>query len=1355
MKDGTKVQHFGIRKFSVGVASVAVAAGIFFGADTALVSAEELETTPPTTEEKSETAPNADDTAEKETPDTNAGTVEENKTDTGATENNAPSNDETKEESNEADKQPLAELHDPKVTDLVTPSGVLPKAADAVTNKNDLPSDTTYKWKENPNVNIPGPGPATVVIAYSDGSNDEKTIMLTVSGDVQKESDVYTAVAKSLTTKINTLPKAEEGVEPEDEFHPFPDNTTFEWAQGPDVTTPGDKKGTVCVNYPDGSTADVKVDVKVEDSDILADKVVPKVPEKTPVVDPAALTEEEKTAVKGKIEEANKDNFPDNTTVAVAENGDATITYSDNSTDKIAGTELVEKADKKQADLNEPEVKELTTDKGVVPEAEEAVTNKQDLPEDAKYSWKTEPEVNVAGPMEATLVVTYSDDSTDEKQVVITVKDDTEESTRQEPQVQNLTTQLNVVPEASEAVTNKDELPTDTKYAWKEAPKVDKATKTTGVALVTYPDGSTAEVTVNVTIEDNRSEAEKYEPSYANAEGKAGEALRSAEPSFTSDDGTTPENPEFSLVDGAPDGAVINNLGIITYTPTEEDAAKGTVEIPVLVTYADNSSEQVTFTINVEALADIINRDGNTDAEIPEGYDRAIFKVSSEGVEEFAPIVLDIKKGTPVSTGQIKLPELVAKEGYENPRWVVAEAMTAGAGFRAVPGEKEVSILDIINMISNGGGTQSVTEFRAVADKVEEQQVIWTGRVVVDGEIIAEKPFVGTEEEVSEKLQELANSYTVQADKYTYLGSERVEDTFIYNFDSVKDAEQQVSWTGQVVVDGEIVEEHTYEGTERDVSQKLQELAGSYVGQPDKYTNIQVERNGDTFIYKFDSVKEAEQQVSWTGQVVVDGEIVEEHTYEGTERDVSHQLQVLANTYIGQVDQYKFVDSQRVGDTFIYTFESVKDELQEVVNHSGHIVVVDKDGNITEELYDFTDSSEQNIVDLLNTYLSGLKEDGYKVYDYERAVDEETGSVSWLYKVVKEEVGETETPETPETPEVDEDEEAEVIHSGHIVAVDKDGNIVNELYDFFDSSEDNIYHALSTHLGYLEEEGYTVHNYERVVDEETGAVKWVYQVVKADTNAPQTPEHNEDKDVLHSGHIVVVDKDGNVIKELYDFFDPSEDNIYHALSTHLGYLKEEGYAVYDYERTVDEETGAVQWLYKVVKADSAETETPQKPEHHEDKDVIHSGHIVVVDKDGNVIKELYDFFDPSEDNIYHTLSTHLGYLKEEGYVVYDYERIVDEETGAVQWLYKVVKVDSAEAETPQKPEAEKPQEEKPEADKSEEEKSSKEVSVKKETSREESNLPSTGEAENFALFGTAAVSVLAGLGLVGYRRRED
>lgn len=41
MKRGTRVQHFGIRKFNLGVASVAIAAGIFYGSDAVLASAEE------------------------------------------------------------------------------------------------------------------------------------------------------------------------------------------------------------------------------------------------------------------------------------------------------------------------------------------------------------------------------------------------------------------------------------------------------------------------------------------------------------------------------------------------------------------------------------------------------------------------------------------------------------------------------------------------------------------------------------------------------------------------------------------------------------------------------------------------------------------------------------------------------------------------------------------------------------------------------------------------------------------------------------------------------------------------------------------------------------------------------------------------------------------------------------------------------------------------------------------------------------------------------------------------------------------------------------------------------------------
>ena len=161
--------------------------------------------------------------------------------------------------------------------------------------------------------------------------------------------------------------------------------------------------------------------------------------------------------------------------------------------------------------------------------------------------------------------------------------------------------------------------------------------------------------------------------------------------------------------------------------------------------------------------------------------------------------------------------------------------------------------------------------------------------------------------------------------------------------------------------------------------------------------------------------------------------------------------------------------------------------------------------------------------------------------------------------------------------------------------------------------------------------------------------------------------------------------------------------------------------------------------------------------------VQHEGRIVEVDKDGNIIRELYVFLDPSEDLIYHTLSTHLGYLiDEDGYVVYDYERVVDEETGMVKWLYKVVKVASGDMETPEKPEMpdtpempEKPEDtDQPETEKPEEKPAPQDPAMEEEMDKA-AVLPETGEADNYALLSAAAVSVLAGLGLVARRREED
>lgn len=137
-----------------------------------------------------------------------------------------------------------------------------------------------------------------------------------------------------------------------------------------------DNTGKATITYPDGSTDTIEaselVEEKAEADKTQADKFDPKKPtEKVKVTDPTNLNDGEKTKVKEAIENANKDGegnstFPkpteqgqNPTKVEVDEKGNATITYPDNSTDKIKGSDLVE-LDKKPL---EDEVNKETTTK--------------------------------------------------------------------------------------------------------------------------------------------------------------------------------------------------------------------------------------------------------------------------------------------------------------------------------------------------------------------------------------------------------------------------------------------------------------------------------------------------------------------------------------------------------------------------------------------------------------------------------------------------------------------------------------------------------------------------------------------------------------------------------------------------------------------------------------------------------------------------------------------------------------------------------------------------------------------------------------------------------------------------------
>lgn len=73
-----------------------------------------------------------------------------------------------------------------------------------------------------------------------------------------------------------------------------------------------------------------------------ADKNTPNVPggDKVKVDDPNKLTDDEKNAVKDKVDQANP-TLPDGTTITVGDDGTTTITYPDGSTNTIPGHDLV------------------------------------------------------------------------------------------------------------------------------------------------------------------------------------------------------------------------------------------------------------------------------------------------------------------------------------------------------------------------------------------------------------------------------------------------------------------------------------------------------------------------------------------------------------------------------------------------------------------------------------------------------------------------------------------------------------------------------------------------------------------------------------------------------------------------------------------------------------------------------------------------------------------------------------------------------------------------------------------------------------------------------------------------------
>lgn len=72
-------------------------------------------------------------------------------------------------------------LYEPVGKKIVTPLNKTPLAADGIANKDQLPENTQYRFKDPVDVSTPGTQSVTIVVQYPDGTEDEVTVQLEVT----------------------------------------------------------------------------------------------------------------------------------------------------------------------------------------------------------------------------------------------------------------------------------------------------------------------------------------------------------------------------------------------------------------------------------------------------------------------------------------------------------------------------------------------------------------------------------------------------------------------------------------------------------------------------------------------------------------------------------------------------------------------------------------------------------------------------------------------------------------------------------------------------------------------------------------------------------------------------------------------------------------------------------------------------------------------------------------------------------------------------------------------------------------------------------------------------------------------
>ena len=465
-------------------------------------------------------------------------------------------------------------------------------AKSGIANKDNMPEGTIYSWKTVPDTKEVGDTTGVVLVKVPD-REDAFEVTIPVS------------VVQGLELTVKTPEKQTEGVA-------VKENTK--------VITTNQKNAKVTASHDEGNNTGLSIDsdgnlIGTPENFVWGEKDSATYEEQEVTLHAVVQSEdgkEEKTAdvIVTVQRDTDKDGVPD-------------VKDDDDDNDGIKDKEEIEKgSDPKDPDsIPQTDIKPIgkvditnatqTVVEGndikvieIKAEDEKAVIEVGELPAGLNYDKENKtitgtPEVTDWGKTEEERVlvtkvkITNEDGSAVEKEVKITVKKKSD-AEKYEAQGQDITVDKDSKANASDAIANKKDLPKDTEYDWKTPIDISKAGEQTGTVVVKYPDGTTDEVEVKVTVVDNRTDAEKYKAEGGTVNKPYGETA-------------TAEEIVAVVTTDAPKEKV-QSIEVTGTIPTE-----GTNKnVSVVVTYADGSNDTVMVIVNYGDASDTYAPIGQT-----------------------------------------------------------------------------------------------------------------------------------------------------------------------------------------------------------------------------------------------------------------------------------------------------------------------------------------------------------------------------------------------------------------------------------------------------------------------------------------------------------------------------------------------------------------------------------------------------------------------------------------------------------------------------------------------------------------------------------------------------------------------